>query len=71
MSLSLLSLFGSLQFHEDRLKNNEEPFDQAFQSKFKVDEKKKKFPSSMSEYSTPFFRGGRGRGRGRGKRWSS
>jgi hypothetical protein len=67
LRLSLSSLFGSLQFHEDRLKKNEEPFDHTFQSKLKVDEKKKKFSSAMSAYSTPCFRGGRGHGRGRGR----
>jgi hypothetical protein len=65
--LTLTDLFGSLQVHEDRLKKNEEPFDQAFQSKLKVDEKKKQFSTAMTEASTPFFRGGRGHGRGRGR----
>jgi hypothetical protein len=65
--LTLTDLFGSLQVHEDRLKKNEETFDQAFQSKLKVDEKKKQFSAAMTEASTPSFRGGRGRGRGRGR----
>jgi hypothetical protein len=65
--LTLTDLFGSLQVHEDMLKKNEEHFDQDFQSKLKVDEKKKQFSTAMTEASTPFFRGGRGRGRGRGR----
>jgi hypothetical protein len=65
--LSLSSLFGILQFHEDGLKKNEEPFDQDFQSKLKVDEKKKQFSSAMTESSNPCFRGGIGHDKGRGR----
>lgn len=65
--LTVTNLFGSLQVHKDRLKKNEEPFDQVFQIMLKFEEKKNQFSSDMTEASTPFLRGGRGRGRGKGR----
>ena len=66
--LTLFDLFGSLQVHEDRLKNNEELLDQDFQSKLKVVYDKKKHSSNVrNDFSSTSFRGGRGRGRVKGR----
>ena len=75
--LTLADVFGSLQVHEDRLKKNEELLDQAFQSKLKVvDDKKKQSSTVRNDFSSASFRGGRGSARvggrgGRGRERSS
>ena len=51
--LTLFDLFGSLQVHEDKLKNNEELLDQAFQRKLKVvDDKKKQSSTVRNDFSS-------------------
>ena len=68
--LTLDDLFGILKVHEYRLKKNEEPLDQDFQRKFKVDDKKKQSSTTMNDtstFSSSSNRGGRGRGRAQGR----
>jgi hypothetical protein len=68
--ITLANLFEILQVHEERLKKNEEPLDQYFQRKFKVDEKNKQYSNTMnhtSTFSSSSNRGGRGCGRAQGR----